>query len=71
VISGTLTIAHLRKEVLSLAAQSASRWSWTFDITAGPPGFQRHGNADTREEATAGVEREWRAWLAAAGLKEA
>jgi hypothetical protein len=68
VLSGDLGIAHIGKEVLSVVARHAVRWRWSFAIMVGPPGFQPHGHADTFEAAKASVERNWQAWLAAAGL---
>jgi len=34
------------------------------------PGFRIHGRADTKPEAQAEIEKQWRAWVEAAGLKE-
>ena len=68
IISGTLVIGHIRKLTLSVMASHEERWSWHFVMMAGPPGFQQHGTADTCEEAKAGAERHWEAWLKAAGL---
>ena len=70
VFSNGLQIAHIGKEVLSVVASHAVRWRWSFAIMVGPPGFQPHGHADTFEAAKASVERNWQAWLAAAGLSE-
>ena len=70
VFSNGLQIAHIGKEVLSVVASHAVRWRWSFAIMVGPPGFQPHGHADTFEAAKASVERNWQAWLTAAGLSE-
>ena len=70
VLSDDLRIAHIGKEVLSIVASHAVRWRWSFAIMVGPSGFQPHGHANTFEAAKASVERNWQAWLAAAGLSE-
>jgi len=68
VMSGDVRIGRISKDVLSLA--TVVSWSWTIYIDAGPPGFMRHGSADTGEEAKVGFERNWQLWLTAAGLAE-
>jgi hypothetical protein len=68
VLSGELPIARISKNVLSIVASHAVQWSWDFQLTAAPPGFQHHGHADDFEGAKAGVERNWQLWLTAAGL---
>jgi hypothetical protein len=67
-IISELPIGSVGKNVLSIAAGRAVTWSWTLRLDAAPPGFQRHGVADKCTKA--GVERNWRMWLDAAGLKE-
>jgi hypothetical protein len=47
------------------------RWEWSWSISKGPPGFAIHGQADTKAEAQAMLERIWQQWLTAAGLTEA
>ena len=67
VFSNELCIGHISKRVLS-GPRSNVKWGWNFSITPGPPGFEYHGRADTLKDAKAAVERNWRAWLFAAGL---
>jgi len=68
VLSGDEVIAFLWKNVLSVMAQQDADWRWTFH--SGPTKGQRaHGSADTCEEAKAAIERNWNAWLQAAGLQ--
>ena len=55
--------------MFSSLAGGGGRWRWFFAIGYGPQGFQTHGNADSLDDAKAGVERNWALWLAAAGLK--
>jgi hypothetical protein len=43
------------------------RWDWTWNIYKGPPGFGNQGQADTKAEAQAEIEKQWRAWVEAAG----
>ena len=69
VLSADLPTAHIGKEVLSVSAGSAEYWRWDFAFTAGPPGFQPHGGAESYEAAKAQVERNWQLWLTAAGLR--
>jgi hypothetical protein len=68
--SGDLSVAHIGKEMFSELVGGGARWRWNFSIGNGPLGFERHGHADTFEEARAAVERNWEAWLKAAGLVE-
>ena len=68
--SGDLSIAHIGKEMFSQLAGGGPRWRWYFKTHSGPPGFAHDGEADTFEAAKAQVERNWQAWLMAAGLSE-
>jgi hypothetical protein len=68
--SGDLSVAHIGKEMFSQLAGGGARWRWTFAIMVGPKGFEPNGQADTFEAAKANVERNWQAWLAAAGLNQ-
>jgi hypothetical protein len=70
VLSGNLLIASIGKRVLTPLAGQEVRWQWTFSIHAAPSGFEHSGHADTFEEAKAAVERNWEAWLKAAGLRD-
>ena len=70
VLSGELRIAHIGKLIMSAMTGHAVRWQWDFAVMFGPKGFQIHGNAETFEEAKAGVERNWQLWLTAAGLRD-
>ena len=59
--------------LLGMIHKSAARalhWRWTFAVSPAPPGFEHDGNADTLKDAQAAVERNWRAWLIAAGLSQ-
>ena len=67
VFSGQIAIALVYK-VTSAPATSGELWSWTFLLSAAPAGFQHHGSQATRELACLSVERNWEAWLKAAGL---
>ena len=69
--SGDLVIAHIGKRVLTPLAGQEVHWQWTFSLHAAPSGFEHSGHADTFEDAKAAVERNWQAWLKAAGLREA
>lgn len=70
VISGTLVIGSVRKEVLSAAAGQGMLWRWTLYVSAAPPGFQHHGMADTCDQAKAELESSWMMWVQAARLGE-
>ena len=70
VLCGNLRIAHIGKRVLTPLTGQDVRWQWTFSVHAAPSGFQHSGHADTFEDAKAAVERNWQAWLTAAGLTE-
>jgi len=59
---------NVYKGTHSIVAGQKPFWSWTFYVTAATPRFEHHGRADTREAAKADVERNWEAWLTAAGL---
>jgi len=50
VMSGDVVIASLYKGVLSVTADQAVVWNWSFKTTEGPPGFQQHGTATSFEE---------------------
>ena len=63
--SNQLCIGHITKHPSRL--RSHEKWAWNFSLTPGPPGFEHNGRADTLEDAKAAVERNWRAWLTAAG----
>ena len=69
VICGDLVIAAVYKRTLSVVAGQEYFWSWTFFVTAAPPGFEHHGTAASSEIACLAVERNWETWLAAAGLQ--
>jgi hypothetical protein len=68
--SGNLSVAHIGKEMFSQLVAGGARWRWNFSIGNGPPGFERHGHADTFEEAKAAVERNWQEGRTAAGLRD-
>lgn len=70
VISGTLVVGSLRKDVLSAVAGHGLIWRWTLFVSTQPPGFQHHGIADTCDQAKGDMERNWLMWVKAAGLKE-
>jgi hypothetical protein len=70
IVSGDLVIGTLWKAALSATAAGTVNWRWTFHITAGPPGFEHHGNAADITIARCMVEESWEAWLRAAGLTE-
>ena len=70
VLCGDLVIANVYKATASLPMGGTVYWNWTFYFTARPPGFALHGRAASREIACLAVERNWDAWLAAAGLGE-
>jgi hypothetical protein len=55
VVSGWLTIAHVRKDILSPMAGRQVSWRWDFSLNTGPAGFEYHGHADTLEDAKAAV----------------
>jgi hypothetical protein len=70
VLSHNIPIANISKQVLSSLAGSTVQWRWNLAITAAPPGIEYHGYAEALDEAKAAIERNWQAWLAAAGLSE-
>jgi hypothetical protein len=70
VLCGEIVIASVRKS-FSVVAKQEPYWQWTFNFTARPPGFELHGSAASREIACLAVERNWEAWLTAAGLTHA
>ena len=71
VLCGELPIATVWRNKISVTAGGAEVWRWTFALTTAPFGFQHHGSAHNLEEAKFGVERNWQAWLTAAGLAQA
>ena len=72
VLSGSLVIARIRKQVSSIDARRLriEQWDWTFYVSAKPDGFLIYGSAESLEETKALVDQHWRAWLEAAGLTE-
>lgn len=70
VLCGDIVIANVYKPTLSSVAHGDAYWHWTFYFTARPPGFELHGTAASHEIACLAVERNWEAWLHAAGLTE-
>ena len=62
-ISGDVTIGTVGREVLS---NNEARWSWH----AGYDPLNRHGFANTPDEAKAAVEKAWFDWVKKAGLKD-
>jgi hypothetical protein len=56
VMSGEVRIATLWKHKFSVTAGADEDWRWTFTISAGPPGFQIHGGAESKTEAQATLE---------------
>lgn len=70
VMSGTVVVCSLRKAMMSPSFKG-ERWDWTWNISKGPPGFAIYGQADTKAEAQAEIEKQWRAWVEAAELCEA
>ena len=65
VFTNELCIGHISKH--ASGPRSHEKWAWNFSLAPGPSGFEHNGRADTLEDAKAAVERNWRAWLAAAG----
>ena len=66
---GAAVVGRLWKAVLSVTAGQEVRWNWTWH--SGPSsGPQKHGTADTIDQAKAQLEQQWRAWLRAAELEE-
>jgi hypothetical protein len=74
IVSGTVAVGSLWKDVLSIGAGDSEHWSWTFYIDAfieeRLDGFNKHGSADSLESAQADIERNWQTWLKAARLAE-
>jgi hypothetical protein len=74
IVSGTVAVGSLWKEVLCISAGDAEHWSWTFYIDAFVEerleGFRKHGSASSRETAQVDIERNWKTWVAAAELTE-
>jgi hypothetical protein len=70
VLCGDIVIAIVYKGTLSATTGGDPYWNWTFYFTARPPGFEMHGTAASREIACLAVERNWEAWLKAAGLRD-
>jgi hypothetical protein len=69
IVSGNAVVGRLWKAVLSATTGGDVRWSWTWE--SGPAlGSQRHGTADTLDDAKATLKAQWSAWLDAAGLTE-
>jgi hypothetical protein len=59
VMSGTLVICRIWKQVLLIDAKGAEQWNWTFQVSAKPEGFRVHGSGEGLDEAKALVERQW------------
>jgi hypothetical protein len=70
VLSGEVRIATLWKNRFSVTAGAGEEWRWTFTMSAGPPGFEVHGGADSKMEAQARLEGIWERWVDAAGLQQ-
>jgi hypothetical protein len=70
VLSGSLVIARIWKQVLSIDARGAEQWNWTFQVSAKPEGFPIHGSGESLEQAKQLIEHHWANWLQAAGLRE-
>ena len=70
IVSASLVVGSLRKDVLSIAAGKVESWSWTLYVDSGPDGFKKHGSASNRDSAKADIERNWQLWIDAAGLGE-
>jgi hypothetical protein len=70
ICSGSAILGTLWKQVLAVtSARQEARWVWTWH--AGPAaGPDKHGTADTVEDAQAQIQKQWNAWLDAAGLTE-
>lgn len=69
IVSRKVVVGFLWKAVLSVAASRNAQWHWTWH--AGPAsGPEKHGTAETNDDAKAWIEERWRAWLTAAGLRE-
>ena len=66
VLSGDEVIAFLWKNVLSVMAHQQADWTFHSGPTKGP---RAHGSADTINAAKDQIEKEWQAWLTAAGLQ--
>jgi len=67
VISGEVRIATLWKHITARAG-GVEDWRWTFTMSAGPPGFEVQGRADSKTSAQYELERTWLRWVHAAGL---
>jgi len=70
VLSGSLVICRIWKQVLSIDARGAEQWNWTFQISAKPEGFLIHGSGESLEQAKQLIEQHWASWLDAARLAE-
>ena len=69
IVSHTKSLGRLWKAVMSVRSSGAVHWTWTWH--AGPAKSpQQHGTASTLDEAKAKIEKQWRVWLEAAGLRE-
>jgi hypothetical protein len=69
-MSHGLRIGYVGKEVLSSVAGREQLWRWTLYVSAAPEGLERHGHSSSLDEARSALERNWQAWLRAAGLRE-
>jgi hypothetical protein len=67
VLSGELRIGTLWKK--QKPAGASEDWRWSFNLSAGPPGFEVSGRADTKTLAQHEIERVWLRWVDAAGLQ--
>jgi hypothetical protein len=58
IVSGNAVVGRVWKAVLSATTGGDVRWSWTWE--SGPAlGSQRHGTADTLDDATATLTAQW------------
>jgi hypothetical protein len=70
VMSGEIRVATLWNNKFAAKAGDGETWKWSWTLSAGPPMFEVHGTANSKYEAQAVIEGEWRRWFDAAGLRE-
>jgi hypothetical protein len=69
VLSGDVYVARISKRKAAVATGGAECWNWHFfSMPIGPLSFAVHGQANSLDEAKAGVESNWKIWMDAAGL---
>jgi hypothetical protein len=70
VMAGEIRVATLWNNKFAAKAGGGETWKWSWTLSAGPPMFEVHGTANSKHEAQAVIEGEWRRWFDAAGLRE-